>query len=554
MDAEVFRAWIVTAAEVIEANRDHLTQLDAAIGDADHGINLARGFAAVARRAGRGAPGDARGDPDPDRQHPDLQGRRRLRPAVRHGLPPGREVARRRRRRGPARRCPPRWTRPWRACSSSAPPARATRPWSTRSRRRPGPSARRSRRERRNRTALAVAGRGGRGRRGGDHPHAGAEGPGELPRPAQRRPRGSRRRLDRAHPRRPAGRRAGRAMTHPAATAGSRSPRGSAWARSTWAIASAHQGNRAPPGRDRGRGAGRVRRRRRGTGPPWRPSSAQTAGPTGRDRGHRRPDRGRPGSGHPGRRGGPGRRRRRRRDRCGRRGPGRAAGRAADPDLAARDDVRQVARGRGPATCGDNSAAPPPAGEFILVRREVDPADLIRLADAGLAGAVSVSGGASSHAAIIARGLGLPMVAGVDPAVLEPPTGIPPCSTPPHGELVVDPARPELILPRPRRPPPQQPRSATDNLRRRRTASRSRCCSTWPRPPRPGWAWPPARPASACCAPRSPSRAPPHWPTQAEHRPAGPALRLLAEPAVVRLLDFSGDKVPPFRRCSQTKG
>ena len=47
MHADVFRAWIVTAAEVIEANRDHLTQLDAAIGDADHGINLARGFAAV---------------------------------------------------------------------------------------------------------------------------------------------------------------------------------------------------------------------------------------------------------------------------------------------------------------------------------------------------------------------------------------------------------------------------------------------------------------------------------------------------------------------------
>jgi dihydroxyacetone kinase-like protein len=47
MDAEVFRAWIVSAAEVIEASRDHLTQLDAAIGDADHGINLARGFTAV---------------------------------------------------------------------------------------------------------------------------------------------------------------------------------------------------------------------------------------------------------------------------------------------------------------------------------------------------------------------------------------------------------------------------------------------------------------------------------------------------------------------------
>jgi dihydroxyacetone kinase-like protein len=47
MDTNVFRAWIVSAAGVIEANRDHLTQLDAAIGDADHGINLARGFTAV---------------------------------------------------------------------------------------------------------------------------------------------------------------------------------------------------------------------------------------------------------------------------------------------------------------------------------------------------------------------------------------------------------------------------------------------------------------------------------------------------------------------------
>jgi phosphoenolpyruvate---glycerone phosphotransferase subunit DhaL len=47
MDAEVFRDWITRAAEVIEADRDHLTQLDAAIGDADHGINLARGFSAV---------------------------------------------------------------------------------------------------------------------------------------------------------------------------------------------------------------------------------------------------------------------------------------------------------------------------------------------------------------------------------------------------------------------------------------------------------------------------------------------------------------------------
>src|SRR6266571_1553370 len=47
MDAEFFRAWIAEVTSVVEAQRDHLTQLDAAIGDADHGINLARGFTAV---------------------------------------------------------------------------------------------------------------------------------------------------------------------------------------------------------------------------------------------------------------------------------------------------------------------------------------------------------------------------------------------------------------------------------------------------------------------------------------------------------------------------
>jgi phosphoenolpyruvate---glycerone phosphotransferase subunit DhaL len=47
MQAEVFRAWIAATAAVIEEQRDRLTQLDAAIGDADHGINLSRGFTAV---------------------------------------------------------------------------------------------------------------------------------------------------------------------------------------------------------------------------------------------------------------------------------------------------------------------------------------------------------------------------------------------------------------------------------------------------------------------------------------------------------------------------
>src|ERR1700748_672234 len=47
MDADVFRAWITDIAAVIRDQRDPRTQLDAAIGDADHGTNLDRGFTAV---------------------------------------------------------------------------------------------------------------------------------------------------------------------------------------------------------------------------------------------------------------------------------------------------------------------------------------------------------------------------------------------------------------------------------------------------------------------------------------------------------------------------
>lgn len=47
MDAGFFRAWIEQIAAVVEERRDYLTRLDAAIGDADHGVNLSRGFTAV---------------------------------------------------------------------------------------------------------------------------------------------------------------------------------------------------------------------------------------------------------------------------------------------------------------------------------------------------------------------------------------------------------------------------------------------------------------------------------------------------------------------------
>jgi dihydroxyacetone kinase-like protein len=47
---EDIRYWLQQLALVLQENREYLTQLDSAIGDADHGINMDRGFKAVTEK------------------------------------------------------------------------------------------------------------------------------------------------------------------------------------------------------------------------------------------------------------------------------------------------------------------------------------------------------------------------------------------------------------------------------------------------------------------------------------------------------------------------
>ena len=51
-------AWLRELAAVYERSKDELTALDAAIGDADHGTNMARGFVAVAADLAANPPAD----------------------------------------------------------------------------------------------------------------------------------------------------------------------------------------------------------------------------------------------------------------------------------------------------------------------------------------------------------------------------------------------------------------------------------------------------------------------------------------------------------------
>jgi phosphoenolpyruvate---glycerone phosphotransferase subunit DhaL len=56
LDADFFRRWLTAAAASVDHEADRLTELDSAIGDADHGNNLQRGFTAVTAALEKEAP------------------------------------------------------------------------------------------------------------------------------------------------------------------------------------------------------------------------------------------------------------------------------------------------------------------------------------------------------------------------------------------------------------------------------------------------------------------------------------------------------------------
>ena len=247
----------------------------------------------------------------------------------------------------------------------------------------------------------------------------------------------------------------------------------------------------------------------------------------------------------------------------------------AVPELAERaGDVRQIAQ----AVLGRLAAAgapPRPDGAFILVRREVSPADLIELAEDGLAGAVSVAGGGSSHAAIVARGLGLPMITGVDAAVLAEPAGQHAVLDAVAGELRIGPAAgagpvaggstvaggsatagdgpgagaglaggsgPAALAGNGRR----QARYAGPAATADRHEITVLCNVASAAETRAGLAVGAA--GVGLLRTEIPFIGALAWPTPAEHQARlAPILGLLAgRTATVRLLDFSGDKIPPF--------
>jgi phosphoenolpyruvate-protein kinase (PTS system EI component) len=226
------------------------------------------------------------------------------------------------------------------------------------------------------------------------------------------------------------------------------------------------------------------------------------------------------------------------------------------PDEALRQraaDVRQVGRRVLERLAYPGGGRSAPVGErFVLVAEELGPADLIEHLGAGLAGGVAVRGGANSHAAIVARSVGLPLVMGVDPEVLELPDATALLVDADAGAVVAEPSAAEVAR--------TEAASAREIERRTRLAAERGL----PHVTADGVAF------GLLCNVASdvevrlgldsgavgvglvrtelPFMEAERWPDEADHRRAlGPLLAEAARrPVTARLLDFANDKIPPF--------
>lgn len=233
-----------------------------------------------------------------------------------------------------------------------------------------------------------------------------------------------------------------------------------------------------------------------------------------------------------------------------------------DPLLSARAaDVRELGRRAARLLAG----APPllaPARPAILVARDLGPAEVseLQLSGGTVCGIALAEGSATSHAAIMARALGLPLVVGLGEAVLEAEDGETLVLDADHARLVLHAEEPTL--------------GDAHAAERRRLETRAHLAARRGRPPitRDGRRITLLCNAATAAEVRAGLDAGAEgvgllrtelafldaaaWPAEREHSAAlGPALAPLAgRVATVRTLDFGADKTPPFLTGIEERG
>jgi len=236
-----------------------------------------------------------------------------------------------------------------------------------------------------------------------------------------------------------------------------------------------------------------------------------------------------------------------------------------DELLAARaDDVRSLGRRaarklRSSGTSVPSQGTQMPLGAAILVATDLGPADVAELG-ADVAGIALAGGAPTAHAAVVARGLGVPMAVGLGPEVLAQPDG---------AELVLDGAAGTLAI------APAATRSAAARAAQARRAAERAAAeadAALPAVTADGVRVRVLVNAATAAEARAGLRAgaegigllrtelafldAPSWPSEAAHRAAlEPVLVPLAgRTATVRVLDFGADKTPPFLRGTPLRG
>lgn len=237
-----------------------------------------------------------------------------------------------------------------------------------------------------------------------------------------------------------------------------------------------------------------------------------------------------------------------------------------DELLAARaDDVRSL--GRRAARLTTTGDADPPrdllgprqARDCILIAKDIGPADVAELAPR-LAGIALVGGGATAHAAIVARSLGVPMVTGLPGEILKVADGTRVALDGAAGSVVVDPspagARAAAADMRGRRIAAELARSARDQPAVTSDGRRVRVLANVSSAAEVDVAFGAGAEGIGLVRTELAFLDATAWPSQQEHRAAlEPILaELEGRPAVVRVLDFGADKTPPFLRGVPERG
>jgi phosphocarrier protein FPr len=112
------------------------------------------------------------------------------------------------------------------------------------------------------------------------------------------------------------------------------------------------------------------------------------------------------------------------------------AGRAAD--------MKDVGRRVLHLLIGDDDAAPIIPPDSIVIAEDLAPSEAASLNPANVRGFCTTMGSATSHVAILARGLGIPAVAGINPAALDVPAGSTVVLDGDAGTLKLDPTEKEV--------------------------------------------------------------------------------------------------------------